>query len=147
MHAGFRSTDRELSSNRRSLDLKSIEFATLQRRHGIRPAHFRHIALMHRWETHGEILIGYRNDATMLAVNRGNGSSPEPLTTHQPVAKPILRCRRAPALLLRLKKQSLCRFGDGEAGEGTAVAESRGGRVCENGKRGEMESVRKGGIA
>ena len=102
---------------------------------------------MHRGETHREILVGHRNDTAMLAVNRRNGSSPEPLTTHQPVAKPILRCRRAPAFLLRLKKQSLCRFGDGKAGEGAAIAESGGGRVCENGKHGEMESVRKGGIA
>ena len=102
---------------------------------------------MHCGKTNWKILIGHGNDATVLAMNGRDRSSPESLATHQPVSKSIVRCRGTPAFLLGLRKQFLCRFRDRKTREWPAIAERGGGRVSENGKNWEMESIRKRSIA
>ena len=145
--AYFHSTGRKLSSNHRILHFKTHDFATLKWRHGIRSTHFRHIAFMHGRKPNRESLIRHRNDSAMLAVDGRNRSSPESLATHQPVSKSIVRRRCAPAFLLCLREQSLCRFRDREFRERTAIAERGGGRVRENGKNREMEAISKRSVA
>ena len=102
---------------------------------------------MHGRKPNREILIRHRNDSAMLAVDGRNRSSPESLATHQPVSKSIVRRRCAPAFLLCLREQSLCRFRDRESRERTAIAERGGGRVRENGKNREMEAISKRSVA